>query len=42
MYPSTLKLVVSTHLQDEDEIIHRFVPVEEVVLWCPLVLIIVF
>lgn len=38
----TLYLTVSTHLQYEDEIIHRLVPVEEVVLRRPLVLLVVF
>lgn len=31
-----------TNLQDEDEIIHRLVPMEEVVLHRPLVLLIIF
>lgn len=38
----TLYLTVSTHLQYEDEIIHWLVPVEEVVLRRPLVLLVVF
>lgn len=38
----TLYLTVSTHLQYEDEIIHRLVPVEEVVLRRPLVLLVIF
>lgn len=35
-------LVFAAHLENEDKIVHRFVPVEEVVLCRSLVLLIVF
>lgn len=38
----TLHLSDGTNLQNEDEIVHRLIPVEEVVLRCPLVLIVIF
>lgn len=36
------KVLSPANLQNEDEIVHRSVPVEEVVLWRPLALLIVF
>lgn len=37
-----LHLSVIAHLQDEDKIVHRFVSVEEVVLHCSLILLVIF